>query len=364
MVHYPHRRRHQHKHVVFGVERKIDIPADQFPSIEQLDIMEAPLTDNGCQHGWFDSVHNKLQLHYRKFLPKNNNPRGIVIFMHGLQSQSGVAYVLHQSEDDPRSPRRVDMALLSHDYVQQGFAVYAFDLIGHGYSEGNRHVMPSARVLIQDYVNFVHLVTSFHPPNTPLFLAGESLGGNLTLHVARYFQDHPEQTPPGFQGMVLFSPAIFPHTMYAPIQFCLWLLVTLLPFFRKLRPPSCIPSPVAPHRIWSDPERIELGKRDNVVVPKNQHPPYQTLHTLCVLMRQVRAQIIPGLTVPFCVVHGAKDLAIPVVGVEFLLQTASTHSNDCAHQIYPEALHDLLAEPEAEDVVKCTIDWIHQRLCI
>ena len=37
-------------------------------------------------------------------------------------------------------------------------------------------------------------------------------------------------------------------------------------------------------------------------------------------MRRVRDTAIPGLKVPFCIAHGVKDVAIPKVGTEWLLE--------------------------------------------
>ncbi|CAB9517004.1 Monoglyceride lipase [Seminavis robusta] len=343
------------KHSVFGVERDIDIPANEFPTESELEAMEAPLTAAGCQHEWFESTHDNLQLHIRKYLPSDDkkNPKAIVIFMHGLQSHCGMAYVMSNG-------RLVNNALLADHYTKLGFAVYAFDLVGHGYSEGARHVMPSTTVLEQDLVEFAKLITSRYPTGTPWFLTGESLGGNITLQAARYFQDHPEEFPSGFQGIVLFSPAIYPDTMYAPAQWYLQLCVT--PFIPNWRPPACIPNPVGPSKVWRDPERVAKGLEHNPISAHCKHPPYLSLWTLTVAMRVVRDQSIPGLTLPFCVVHGVKDSAIPVVGSEYLVDRASTPESDKAHKFYEEAFHDLLAEPEAEEVVTFTSDWMNQRL--
>lgn len=342
------------KHFVFGAERDIDIPLNEFPTTAELEAMEAPLDLSGCQHDWFESCHKKHQLHYRKYLPKDDPPRAIILFMHGLQSHCGMAYKMSDG-------RFVNNALLASEYTKQGFAVYAFDLIGHGYSEGKRHVMPSSTVLVQDYVNFTQLVASMHPPNTPLFLAGESLGGNLCLQTARHLQDHPETQPEGFKGIVLFSPAIYPDTIYTPAQWTLRLFLT--PFTPNWRPPSCIPSPVGPKRVWRDPERVALGLHQSAPISSHtKHPPYLSLLTLTVAMREVREKTIPGFTVPYCVVHGKEDLAIPVVGSEFLVQKASTPPEDSAHKFYEGAYHDLLGDPEGEDAVAFSIDWICQRI--
>lgn len=365
MVHH----HHHHKHVVFGVERNIDVPVDQFPSLERQVELEAPMTADNCQHGWFESTFTgtkkkqpkTIHLHYRYFLPSTSTPKGVAIFAHGLQNHSGCAYIMPESQD------KRNMAAITSELLQRDFAIYAFDFIGHGYSEGKRHVMPSAEVLIDDYLKFVALVVEKHPNNVPLFFMGESLGGNLSLHVARYLQDHPDQHPPNlnFMGMVLIAPAIYPTNIYLPMQLLLKTIVT--PFVPSWRPPSIIPSPVGIHNLWRDPERIAIGSKPNgIEALPSQQPPYLSLLTLCVLMRRVRDTTIPGLgRVPFFVAHGAKDVAIPMVGSEWLVEQAiqaGLSPEDCTLQIYPDALHDLLSEPEAEEMMTFVADWMCQRI--
>ena len=360
------------KHVVFGVEREIDVPLRHFPSSEQLEVLEAPLAARDCQHGWFESTYKgtkqkhpqTFHLHYRYFLPQTTTsttpPKAVAIFMHGLQNHSGCAYIMPQSQD------KRNMAAVTTELLSRHIAVYAFDLLGHGYSEGTRHVLPSADVLIDDYLKFASLVVQKHPA-IPLFFMGESLGGNLTLHVARHYQDHPDQRPAdmNFIGVVLIAPAIYPTTIYWPSQLVLQTFVT--PLVPTWRPPSIIPSPIGVHKIWRDPERIALGTQPNgIQALPSQHPPYLTLWTLCVLMRKVRDTTIPGLgQIPLCVTHGVKDVAIPIVGSEWLVQQvtqAGLSHDDCLFEKYPDALHDLLSEPEAEEMMTLVADWMCQRI--
>ena len=372
------------KHKVFGVERDIDVSVKNFPSPERLQELEAPLDANGCQHGWFPStfVGNRkrpktIQLHYRFFLPsiisnnnnnnnnnKNNNsnnknptPKAVVVFMHGLQNHSGCAYIM------PTSKSKRNMAALSTEFLSRDMAVYAFDLLGHGYSEGHRFVLPSADVLINDYLQFVQLVQQKHS-DIPLFLMGESLGGNLTLQVARHYQDHPDERPQHLAGLALIAPAIYPTNIYWPQQS---LFYAISPFVGRWRPPAWIPSPIQEANIWRDPERIALAHEPNgIQAPPSQHPPYLSLWTLCVLMRRVRDSVIPGLaTTALCVAHGVKDIAIPIEGSEWLVQqvvTEATGLPDCPFKAYPEALHDLLSEPEAEEMLVWLADWMCERI--
>jgi hypothetical protein len=79
--------KHPSQHAVFGIEREIDISVEVFPTKEELNEMEGRMPP--CEHGWFDSVYDSAKLHYRAWVPASNNPRAVVIFMHGIHTHSG-----------------------------------------------------------------------------------------------------------------------------------------------------------------------------------------------------------------------------------------------------------------------------------
>jgi Serine aminopeptidase, S33 len=137
----------------------------------ELVALEAPITDEniqcmekwlpGCEHGWFQSCYRSAKLHYRKWLPSppSQSPKAIVIFMHGISTHCGKAIVLNG--------RKMCMALLSDTLLDQTVALYAFDLYGHGLSEGTRYWIPESWTTNRDdYIAFCKLVSTFHP-NVP-----------------------------------------------------------------------------------------------------------------------------------------------------------------------------------------------------
>lgn len=77
---------------VYGKIVKIDIPADVFPTPKEIVELDAVLPD--CQHGWYKSVTNDVDLHYRYWAPTTADPErpaGVVIYTHGVHSHSGHA---------------------------------------------------------------------------------------------------------------------------------------------------------------------------------------------------------------------------------------------------------------------------------
>jgi len=283
-------------------------------------------------------------------------PKAIIIWMHGIQTHSGRAHIL-------KDGRKINMALLSDKMLKEGFALYAFDMTGHGYSEGSRFLVSSS--VKDDYLNFVKLVASFHEKDVPLFLMGESFGGNLTVQVARHYQNHLEDHPKGFQGIILVAAAIYGYQIFFPVDFALRYFLT--PFLPRLRPPTFIPNPVAPALLWRDPEVLYVNSQEKRVTemwlePAQRHANLKTSSTLIEAMKYVRSDCIPGFHVPFCALHGTSDRAVPIAGaLEYFLEHVATPKEDRAVKRVGGAYHDLLGDPTAEENLDFVLEWVHKR---
>jgi hypothetical protein len=65
-----------------------------------------------------------------------------------------------------------------------------------------------------------------------------------------------------------------------------------------------------------------------------------------------RKSTIPGLKVPFCIVHRVKDVPVPIAGTDDLLEKkAATPMEDRAVYRLGETYHDLLGDPVAEETM-------------
>jgi alpha-beta hydrolase superfamily lysophospholipase len=404
-----------------------------------------------CDHGWFESSYQSAKLHYRKWLPAPPptttttttpttstappSPRAIVIFMHGISTHSGKAFVRPPPDDDGagkvddanQSRRCWGVALLAEVLMQHNVAVYAFDLYGHGLSEGERYWIPNSWTTNRDdYITFCRLVAAAHPHVPILYvlvvimslgvcgkllvhcyyvrgarssltefhthcletyindlarptkcydsLAGESYGGTLTLHVARYFQQQPNDNNKLVDSIMLLAPAIIGDISPSPIY---ELLVFLAGYFPKWRP-FFMPNPVSPHRIWRD-ESVRTAMID----PHGYHShidgsgrPFR-LGTGLNLVQALAAcrAMLSELTTPFLILHGTKDYAVPIAGSELLWRMAPTSSLALQPLDSSEprpssrfcrldgAYHDLLADPVvADQCLDEIVQWIEGRL--
>ncbi|MFW9953489.1 MAG: alpha/beta hydrolase [Candidatus Thorarchaeota archaeon] len=122
------------------------------------------------------------RMHMSIWHPSNENPRAILIAIHGLGSHG------------------YTMKNIGEYFSERGFAVFAPDMRGFGhYSELKGHVM-SFDEFIEDMYNIVMQVKDRYL-NKLTFLLGHSLGGQ---HVIRYLATYPRDV----DGIILACPAV------------------------------------------------------------------------------------------------------------------------------------------------------------
>lgn len=69
------------------------------------------------------------------------------------------------------------------DLAAGGISTYAFDLRGHGRSDGQRGDAPDMQTLLGDVTRFRAVIDAPGDPDRPLFLLGHSLGGLIALRL-------------------------------------------------------------------------------------------------------------------------------------------------------------------------------------
>jgi alpha-beta hydrolase superfamily lysophospholipase len=141
---------------------------------------------NQMQHeeGTFTGTGD-LSLVWQAWLP-DEPPRAVLVIVHGFGEHCG------------RYRHLVDYL------VPRGFAIYGFDLRGHGRSEGQRGAINSWDEFREDVARFLHLVREAQP-DSPLFLMGHSMGGLIVSNYAVNDQS-------GLTGVILSSPQLAqPH---------------------------------------------------------------------------------------------------------------------------------------------------------
>jgi acylglycerol lipase len=339
---------------IFGESADIEIPKHQFITDDELAAMEASL--KGCKHGWMKSSYQNAKLHYRYWLPSDSKkPKGLVIFLHGISSHSGKGQTLTEN------PKPITQTHLIEYYVEKkGFALYCLEQYGHGFSEGTRFWIPkSFKHNLQDAINFTRLAVDEHV-DIPLFVMGESYGGNLALQVSHHFQTN-QKAKTKVDSCILIAPAIEgdlpPFPVYQILRYI------LAPLFPKWIP-FFMPNPLPPNKVWRDEEVIAHYTNPRYVEMGLDAPGLQfrlgTALQLVLALEEVQSNVIPNLQVPFCVLHGTQDEGVPIQGSEFLYKAAK--SKDKAFHPIQDARHDLLADPATKDCMDLIDAWIEKRM--
>jgi len=309
-------------------------------------------------HGFY-STSSGEKLHYLKYLPQGRaKPKAICVLQHGIGSFCGRGCKLSEE-------RYTGTALLARMLTKNDFALYAPDLLGHGFAEGRRFYIPQGNWSINrdNLESFSTFVSSEHEEGTPLFIMGESYGGCLAIHVARMWQNNPEKAPSGFRGICLISPAIIGDLPPQIVVFILrYFFATIAPRWR----PFFMPNPVNPERIWKDDQVKALNTSERSISMGLHHGGQKfrlgTAIGLLSAMEDVRQNSIPGLTIPFAVAHGTDDAAVPIEGTEYLLDKAETPKKDRAFNRVVGGYHDIMSERNADKTVQFLIDWMCSRL--
>ncbi|XP_062200061.1 uncharacterized protein LOC133902480 [Phragmites australis] len=256
--------------------------------------------------------------------------KGIVVLLHGLNEHSG---------------RYNHFAKLLND---QGLKVYAMDWIGHGGSDGVHGYVSSLDHAVGDLKEFLEDVVLEENHGLPCFLFGHSTGGAIVLKAALdpCVELHVE-------GVVLTSPAIHVQPSHPIIK-------VVAPIFSMLAPKYRVS---ALHRrgppVSRDPEALKMKYSDPLVYtgPIRVRTGNEILRISSYLQRN-----LSRVTVPFLVLHGTADTITDPRASQRLYQASMSRNKSI--KLYDGYLHDLLFEPERDDIANDIINWLSARLDI
>ncbi len=266
--------------------------------------------------GLFDGAGGE-RLFWQAWQPEGE-PRGVLVVVHGLKDHSS------------------RYSGLASELTAGGYAVYAFDLRGHGRSSGRRVRIDSFDQYVADLARFIELVRS-REPGRPIFLLGHSMGGAIATLTAI-------EERPALAGLVLSGPAlrldVWPLTV--PLTRNAGSLTPGLPFFR-----------LSDDDFSSDPTVVAEIGRDPLVYHRGA--PVGTAAGLIGAARRIWAGV-DRLTLPVLALHGTRDELTSPAGSRELV--ARVRSDDATLRLYDGFMHDLLHEPDGERVAADIHAWL------
>lgn len=251
------------------------------------------------------------------------NPIGVIIMVHGYAEHSG----------------RYQWTALQ--LVDRGFAIYAFDLRGHGKSSGARKII-RFNDCFKDLAAFLEQVR-LKEPDKPLFLFGHSLGGTVAaLFVIRH--------KPLINGLILGSTFLKTNV---DVSGALLQLVILLGNLMSRLPTVFLDS----QTISRDQLVVNLYKADLLI--GHGQIPAQTLAEIFKAIYEIRSRV-NEIELPLLVVHGVADRLANVEGSKSIYTGAS--SKDKSIKLYDGMHHELLNEPEKVEVLSDISTWLRDHL--
>jgi alpha-beta hydrolase superfamily lysophospholipase len=226
--------------------------------------------------------------------------------------------------------------------LARGLAVYAPDHRGHGRSGGRRALVGRFAWLVEDLDVVMRRAATEHPGGKRL-LFGHSMGGAIAL---TWTLDHPGQV----DGLILSGPAIAPPTAVSALTV---LVVRLLS--RVLPGMGAIALP--PGDISRDPEVVRDYEDDPLVL--HGPVPARTLAELLGAMRTLPGRAA-ALREPVLVLQGTGDRLVMHADVKPVFEALG--SADKTVRVYRGLYHEVLHEPEREQVFADLEAWLDARL--
>lgn len=244
--------------------------------------------------------------------------RAAILLVHGLGEHAG---------------RYADWAAR---FNKKGVALLAFDLPGHGRSEGRWGVIPSPDK-VYDTIDTILREMNGAYPGVPLFLYGHSLGGGVVLN-------YLIRRKPAVTGAIVTSPWLI--LSETPALFKLFLANVV----GSLMPGLTQPSGLKTEYLSRDPEVAQSYRNDPLVHGLISAGLYRWI-TSAAEESITRASEID---VPLLLAHGRDDMITSPSGS---VQVAGSAPKSTL-KLWDEGYHELHKEPLKEDHFDFIIEWM------
>lgn len=251
-------------------------------------------------------------------------PRAVILALHGV--------------NDSRAAFR----LAASWWAERGIETWAYDGRGFGGAPG-KGIWPGEDLMVRDLRTAVALIRARYP-DTPLFVAGESMGGAVTISA------FGSDDPPPADGIVLLAPAVWGWSSQSLLNQVS--LRAAAGFFgdRTASPPEWL----ARDRLASD-NMIELFRtgRDPASVISTR---FDALYGLVELMESASVKLARVET-PTLLLYGAYDNLVPNGATQAALRRAGPRP-DLRVGVYPDGWHLLNRDLQAETVYADVEAWL------
>ena len=305
------------------LSRLLAVAAAVFAALPGTAATSTPAPANLSLEGNLVRAQDGAELPMRSWLP-SGKPKAVVLALHGFGDYSAAF----------KAPAAY--------WASEGVATYAYDQRGFGGSPHTFH-WAGADTMVADVRAITAALRRLYP-NTPLYLAGESMGGAVAI-VATTGANTVD-----VDGVVLVSPAIWEHTLLGSIErSALWATNLTWPGL-WLTPPRGL------HITPSDNiEMLRALARDSLV---QQGARVDTTAGLMDLMDRA-GESVGNIRLPTLVLFGDHDQVLPHAGIEAFLKRLPT--DNVRVSLYPQGYHMLLRDLHGGIVSTDMLHWMLDR---
>lgn len=263
-----------------------------------------------------------LEIYWQAWLPEGATPRATVVLAHGA-SEHGGRY-----------------AWTGEQMAARGYALYAIDHRGHGRSEGGRAVIDRMRNAVEDLHTLVEKAAAAQP-GRPVVLLGHSMGGAVALS---YTIEHED----ALDALVLSAPLAALEAA-SPVQRVAGRVLSVIA-------PSLGVVAIDSTAVSRDPQVVADYDAD----PLNYHGklPARTVAELTSAIDGY-PEAVQRFELPMLAMHGTADRLTPIAGSEMVVERAA--SKDKTFKRYEGLFHEILNEPERQQVLDDIADWLDAR---
>lgn len=266
---------------------------------------------------------NGLTLRTQRWMPEGV-AKAVIVLTHGLGEHSG------------------RYGHTAAALTTAGYAVYTYDLRGHGKSGGPRGHTPNLEALLDD-LQVVYDWAKIENAGRKFFLMAHSMGGNITLNYVL-------RRRPSVIGVVLTSPWLGPTNPPAP------LLMNIGRFLSGVVPAFALDSGISGEPLAHDAELLNSFPDLNLTHTKIT----ARLGTTVFNAAEYALAHAIEFTLPLFILHaGADRLASPAASKAFYEKAGS---GDKQYRLWEGLYHEILNETERGMVMQAIVGWLNNKL--
>ncbi len=267
------------------------------------------------------SGYNQLEL-YCQIWPSPQTPKGNVIYIHGHGDHSG---------------RCVNIA---NRLPRAGYALYAYDLRGHGRSAGKCGFLMDWQEYRGDLTACIEFVNDL-TPDRPLFMYGHSLGGLIALDYLLHY-------PKSANGLITSAPLVGTPGI-SPV------IITISKILSRIAPKTMLHTGLDANGLSRDPAVVQAYINDPLVHDNgNARFGGETL-SRGKWVQEHASKFEP----PLLVLQGEADFIALPENSRRLYEAAG--SIDKTYREYPQGYHEPHNDINHEQVLDEVLAWLVER---